>query len=220
VPRDWLAWHQPYDEDGSRLQQRLAVVQGHLRRLLGRSPAGPIRVLSVCAGQGRDVLGVLADHPRRREVTARLVELDARNVEQARRAAAGLGLESIAIVEGDASTTAAYEGAVPADIVLVCGVFGNVTDDDIRATIDELPGLCARGASVIWTRYPRDPELLPQIDRWFCQAGFEQDALEVGEAGGGFGVGVHRLTGEPRPYRPDVRLFTFLDDPDPAGMRG
>lgn len=220
MPKDWLAWHQPYDEAGSRLQQRLAVVQHHLRRLLDGSPAGPIRVLSVCAGQGRDLLGVLADHPRRHDVTARLVELDARNVERARRAATDLGLENIEIVEGDASTTSAYEGAVPADIVLVCGVFGNVPDDDIHATIDELPSLCAPAGSVIWTRYPRDSELLPQIDRWFHRAGFGRVALEVGEAGGGFGVGVHRLTGDPRPFRADVRLFTFLDDPDPAGMRG
>jgi hypothetical protein len=34
-------------------------------------------VISLCAGQGRDLLGVLADHPRREDVRARLVELDA-----------------------------------------------------------------------------------------------------------------------------------------------
>jgi hypothetical protein len=30
----------------------------------------------MCAGQGHDVLGALPDHPRRGDVTARLVELD------------------------------------------------------------------------------------------------------------------------------------------------
>ncbi|GHD35622.1 hypothetical protein GCM10010335_31060 [Streptomyces galbus] len=30
----------------------------------------------MCAGQGRDLIGVLAGHPRRDDVRARLVELD------------------------------------------------------------------------------------------------------------------------------------------------
>ena len=33
---------------------------------------------------------------------------------------------------GDASTTSAYRGAVPADLVLACGIFGNVSDEDIQ----------------------------------------------------------------------------------------
>jgi hypothetical protein len=219
VARDWLAWHQPYDEDGSSLQQRLAAVQRHLRAILDERPPGPIRVISLCAGQGRDLLGVLAEHPRRSEVSARLVELDPRNVVLARQAVTALDLPGIEVVEGDAALTDAYAGAVPADVVLACGVFGNVTDDDIERTVAHLPSLCATAATVVWTRYPRDAELLPQIDRWFREAGFEQRALEVGADGRRFGVGVHRLAAPPLPFEPGRRLFTFLDDPDPAGTR-
>ena len=43
-----------------------------------------------------------------------------------------MGLDQIDVVLGDASTTSAYEGMAPADVVLVCGVFANVSDDDIR----------------------------------------------------------------------------------------
>lgn len=219
MAKDWLAWHGPYDEDGSSLQQRLAVVQGHLRAILDQQPPGPIRTISLCAGQGRDLLGVLADHPRRHDVEARLVELDPRNVLFAREARAELGLLAVEVVEGDAATTSAYIGAVPADVVMVCGVFGNITDDDIQRTVSLLPSLCADRATVLWTRYPRDAELLPRIDGWFQQAGFERLALEVGAGGRHFGVGVHRLTGPPAPLEAGVRLFTFLDDPDPSGAR-
>jgi hypothetical protein len=219
MSKDWLAWHRPYDEAGSPLQLRLAAVQAHIRRALGACPPGPIRVVSMCAGQGRDLLEVLVEHPRRADVTARLVELDERNVDQARSAVDGAGLTGVEVVKADASSTSTYEPLVPADLLLVCGVFGNITDADIRTTVGALSSLCAPGATVIWTRYPRDPDLLPSVDGWFRDAGFELVSLETGADGSQFGVGVHRLTALAQPYRPGVRLFSFLEDPDPTGTR-
>ena len=206
--RDWLEWHGPYDVDGSPLQRRLAIVQQHLRDALDRSPAGPIRIVSVCAGQGRDLLGVLPDHPRGSDVVARLVELDPRNVALARRAVDESRVSGVELVVDDASMTSAYEGAVPANVLLVCGVFGNISDDDIAHTVACLPSLCAAGASVIWTRHRRPPDLTPRIRGWFGAAGFEElrfdtavDAL--------FAVGSHRLSGAPTPFTPGTRLFSF-----------
>ena len=51
-----------------------------LRVALDGAPPGELRVVSMCAGQGRDVIGVLSQHPRRSDVRARLVERDERNV--------------------------------------------------------------------------------------------------------------------------------------------
>jgi hypothetical protein len=82
--RDWVEWHRDYDDPGSPLSRRLELVQGHLCAELDHAPGGDIRVISLCAGQGRDVIGVLAGHPRRGDVRARLVELDERNVAVAR----------------------------------------------------------------------------------------------------------------------------------------
>ena len=75
MSRDWREWHTAYDGD-TPLTQRLAIVQARIADALDAAPPGPIRVISMCAGQGRDLLGVLADHPRRADVRARLVELD------------------------------------------------------------------------------------------------------------------------------------------------
>jgi hypothetical protein len=219
MPKDWLEWHEPYDDPSSSLAHRLASVQVHIARVLDACAPGPIRVLSMCAGQGRDLLGVLPDHPRRDDVRALLVELDPRNVERGRAAIARLGLEQVDLREGDAADTGAYTSAVPVDVALVCGVFGNVVDDDIAHTVHHLPSLLAPGATVVWTRYPREPQLLPRIDRWFHDAGFETIAIETGDGGRGFGIGVHRLVAEPAPFVPHIRLFTFVDDPDPMGQR-
>lgn len=205
-----MAWHDAYDDHDSRLARRLALVQARIGQALDALPAGPLRAVSACAGQGRDLIGVLAAHPRRRDVVARLVELEPANAAYARRLAEEAGLDRVEIVTGDASTTDAYAGAVPADLVLMCGVFGNISHDDVRHTIECLPMLCGPGAHVVWTRHPGDGTILPMIDGWFVDGGFERIALD-GEAGTGFGVGLHRLNAAPRPFEGGVRLFRFVD---------
>jgi len=51
--------------------------------------------------------------------------------------------------------------------VLVCGVFGNTTDDDVRRTIGYYAQLCAHGGTVVWTRNRRDPVPLARGARMF-----------------------------------------------------
>jgi len=41
MARDWLGWHAGYDDPGSSLARRLAVVQGYLERALTEAPGGP-----------------------------------------------------------------------------------------------------------------------------------------------------------------------------------
>jgi hypothetical protein len=181
--RDWHAWHDAYDDPGSSLARRLAAVQVRIAGALDAAPPGPLRAIGMCAGQGRDLIPVLASHPRGRDVSARLVELDPGLAATARRAAADAGLPGVEVVTGDASLTDAYAGAVPADLVLVCGVFGNITDDDIRRTVGCCAQLCATGGTVVWTRARRPPDLVPRICAWFGEDGFELSWLSDPEAG-------------------------------------
>ena len=208
VPRDWVEWHRDYDDPGSLLSLRGERVQGHLRAELERAPAGDVRLISLCAGQGRDVIGVLTGHPRRDDVRARLVELNQRNVVLARQAAQGAGLRGVEVLQADAGITDAYAGAVPAQIVVACGIFGNITDSDIQATVAALPGLCAPGALVLWTRHRSPPDLTPAIRSWFGEAGFREEAFDTSRDGF-MSVGAHRLAGEPAALVPGQRLFTF-----------
>jgi Putative methyltransferase len=207
--RDWVEWHRDYDDPGSLLSRRGQLVQGHLRAELERMPAGDVRLISLCAGQGRDVIGVLTGHPRRDDVRARLVELDERNVALARQAAQAAGLPGVEVLRADAGVTDACAGAVPAQIVLACGIFGNISDRDIQATVAALPSLCAPGALVLWTRHRRPPDLTPVIRSWFGEAGFREEAFDI-SPDGFMSVGAHRLTGAPVPLTLGQRLFTFL----------
>jgi hypothetical protein len=206
---DWRQWHDEYDDPDSHLSRRLRCVQERIRLALDTAPPGPVRAVSLCAGQGRDLLGVLAEHPRAGDVRARLVEWDAGNAEVARQAAAGF--PGVEVVTGDAALTDQYRDAVPADLVLLCGIFGNVTDADIRRTVGYAPQLCAPGATVLWTRHRTPPDLLPTICEWFEEHGFARTFVsEPPEAG--FGVAEHRFTGAPQPLAAGERMFTFLGE--------
>jgi hypothetical protein len=197
-PIDWAAWHDAYDDPDNPLARRLKVVQAHIRAALDAAPE-TVRVVSVCAGRGNDLLGVLAERPR--EVRGRLVELDPRNT------AAIVAPPGIEVVTGDASLAGAYAGVVPADLVLVCGVLGRIGDRDIANLIRSLPQLCATGGVVIWTRHRRPPDRTPRVRRLLARAGFEELAFDAPE-GEGFTVGSHRHTGAPEPLQPEARLFS------------
>jgi hypothetical protein len=173
---------------------------------------GPIRVVSLCAGQGRDVIDVVAEHPRRDEVAALLVELDPALVTfaEARADAAGVG-GVVRVVEGDASLSRWYAEHVPADLVLVCGIFGNISAGDITATIEALPSFCRPGGHVVWTRHRRPPDATPAIRSFFAAAGFTELAFAAPE-GTVMAVGHHRFDGATTPFDPHRRLFHFVGD--------
>ena len=213
---DWTQWQRLYDSPERAVAQRLRIVQRLIRATLA-SHTGQVTVLSLCAGQGRDLLEVLADHPAPATVRGRLIELDPANCAAATRQVRRLGLDGIEVVSGDAAVTDAYVGMVPADLVLVCGVFGNIADGDVRRTIESLPQLCGRGATVIWTRHRGPPDLTPLIRAWFGEAGFVEVAFESTAAEpprpGAFptqSVGANRWPGEAVPLELGRRLFTFL----------
>ena len=171
---DWVAWHRLYDDPDSALRTRLAYVTAHLRGTLDQAPPGPIRLLSLCAGQGRDVLEVL-------------------------------------VRQADASVIANFADALPVDVLLLAGIFGNVNDADIKRTVDAAPALCAPGATVIWTRHRRPPDVTGQIRDWFAANGFDEVAFEALQTESLIGVGVHRLarrSPEAAGYR-EQPLFTF-----------
>ena len=210
----WERWHLEYENPASPLSLRLRTVQAIVRDVLDTAAPGPIRIVSLCAGQGRDLIDVVQGHPRAADVQALLVELDPALVAFARQRAAAAGLaDRVQVVEGDAAQCHWYEDYVPADLVLVCGVFGNISDGDIARTVAALPGFCRTGADVIWTRHRRPPDATPAIRAAFAAAGFDEIAFEAPD-GYVLSVGRERLRSGAPPvaFDPTDRLFEFVGD--------
>jgi hypothetical protein len=207
--RDYDAWHRAYDDPNSGLSWRLRTVQGWIADALDDHP-GPLRAISVCAGDGRDLLGVLSGRDDADRVGAALIEVDDVIAGRAERNAAECGA-AIEVRRADAGISDSYRDLGPAELVLLVGIFGNISDDDIRTTISWAPRLCAPGADLLWSRGRDGGDLNPQIRDWFGAAGFAELDYAERNAGTRPALGRMRYVGEPAgPVRPGQRLFTFI----------
>jgi hypothetical protein len=216
VTKDWQQWHRYYDTPRSSLVQRLNAVQRGLHRALAEAVTGPdgvVHLTSICAGEGRDVLPVLSERESGRPVKALLLELDPVLAQRASTTIDKLGLSGIEVKRVDAGALDTYLEVPPANVLLVCGVFGNISVDDMRRTIASLPALLATEGIVLWTRGAEnvDHDRSQQIRDCFAQHGFTEMSFTSTEDGG-FRVGINRLAAEPTDVRaaePGARMFTF-----------
>ena len=208
--RDYLAWHELYDDPGSSLPRRLALVREVLRGELDARP-GPVRVVSLCAGDGRDILGVLAEREDAARVSVTLVEVLPELVERARSAAA-----DVEVVAADAGCSETYVGlaTVPADVVLLVGVLGNVSDADVAATVAGMPRLCASGATLVWSRgrsLEGADDFVTPVRKAFSAAGFAEVCIRSFDVEDDrTALGIVRFDGPPVPLGPREMWFTFV----------
>jgi hypothetical protein len=205
---DWRAWHQAYDDPTSRLSRRLRVVRTRLGEALdalgGRAP----RLLALCAGDARDVVPVLRSRPDGHRVAAVLVERDVVLAARARAAAEAAGLAGVVVRCADAGDVGSFRDVVPVDVLMLCGVFGNVERATVRDISTRVPAMVASGGFVIWTRGgegPDDPR--PEVRRWFVEAGMPEVSFDG--APETYGVGVNRIP-VGRPDLDEARLFSFV----------
>jgi hypothetical protein len=185
-------------------------VQEQVARSISEREGSRIRVLSLCSGDGRDLIVPLSARAPAADVRGLLVELDPNLAARARDGIAVAGLDGLEVREGDAGVTTTFADAVPADLLLLCGIFGNIGDEAIERTVGAAPSLCAPGATVIWTRHRDPPDRTPAIRRWFRAAGFRHEAF-IPVPDSAASVGVERLVGPPLPFDPELRLFEFED---------
>jgi hypothetical protein len=170
---------------------------------------GPIRLLSLCAGDARDIANVLLDHPRRADVTGCAVELDPTLASHA--------TGNLAATEGrvtvrcaDASDPISWEEFLPADLLLLVGIFGNISDSDIERTIKAVPTICRPGASIVWTRHRRAPDMTPSIRSWFDDVGCARQSFRS-PGPNGYAVGTENYVQARTPSSLPHHLFSFVE---------
>jgi hypothetical protein len=236
---DWPAWHDAYDDPASSLSKRLEVVKARLGDVLDALDASrpsdacrpsdawrpsdacrpsdafgthPPTLLSLCAGEARDVISVLSTRPSAVD-RAVLVERDPLLAARAAQSARDARLGNVEVRCADAGLVASFADALPVDVLLLCGVFGNLAHEHVRPVIDTVPRFVSPGGYVLWTRGGSEPDRRPELRSWFVQAGMEEVAFDGAPAL--YGVGLHRRPfGTPQAELPEVpaRLFTFESD--------
>ena len=203
--RDYVRWHDAYGDPASSLSWRLRRVQDLLGAELDARP-GAVRLVSACSGDGRDVLGVLRNRSDADRVRATLIEVHPDIAAAAAAAAEGVGAP-VDVRTADAGVSDSYRAAVPADVVLLVGILGNISDDDIRCTLAAAPQLCAAGATLLWSRGVSGNDTNELVRGLLADAGFDETGYDEQD---GAALGVARFVGEPKPLRPGERWFTFL----------
>ena len=207
--KDWKKWHTLYNDTDSGLAKRLRLVQESIGDNLPNTIEDKFQIIDICSGDGRDLLEVLARYPAADQVCSYLVELDERLVEESRHTVNGKNLPNITVVNGDASLLHTYENIPRADLLLLCGVFGNISRDDVQSTIEALPQLSKHGTKVIWTRHLRQKEEVPAIQSLFIANGFSEVALKTTDDQS-YAVATHEFKGSPEPLKNNTKLFTFI----------
>jgi hypothetical protein len=206
----WSEWHDEYDDPDSELALRMRTVRKHVAAVVAACPPGPVTVVSICAGQGREVIGALENHSRREDVRGRLVELDADNAAFAREWAGNAHLDALEVVNGDASVSDAYAGLARADLVVVSGLFGHLDDEDRVSTIAFLRQILRSGGHVVWTGFLRDNGPVEKLRRFFVEQSLDEVETEFlpGEEYR-FTVTLSRYAGSEEPLQANTKLFTF-----------
>jgi hypothetical protein len=208
---DWVSWHENY-EASPALKARLLAVREHLSRCFDSQDPGVIQVLSICAGDARDLIGLLATHPRKMDVKAHLVENNAELAGSGRKVIEEAGFEEqLQFVIGDATISSTYLGLVPVDVVLMAGVFGNLRSEEACRLVRNLCLLCKPGGVVIWTRHRRLHDGLNQIRlirQCFVESDFEEVHIE-NTPDDKFTIGSNRYKGAGQVLHGGIKLFEF-----------
>ena len=170
--------------------------------------------MSLCAGDGAEVCGVLRYRDPPRPCTL-LVETD--EVLAGRARIAGDSVGGVEVRQQDAGEASSMADYVPAEVLLLSGVLGNLTTSDAHSLIFRLLHLLAEGGAVIWTRGRGDPDPRPAVRASFAEAGFDELAFVGHPEPYGVGWSVLRRHPRERMEIPD-RLFTFAPCPSaPSG---
>lgn len=218
--KNWSGWHNQYNDPRSGLVMRAELTHHALRKAMSLAPGAvsePLDLVSMCAGEGRDLLPVLAAPGTGRRISATLIEIDPDIASRLSASASALGLSDVSVHVADAGLAESYRELPPAHVLLASGVFGNISDADVGATIRAIPAFLADGGLVVWTRSRRSAgtDTSQHIQARFEERGFECVSSDL-TPDGAFRVAVHRFTGHARreDVPGDLRLFAFQTDPD------
>ena len=122
-----------YDDPTSNLSRWLDEVVNAIRSALDSASPGAIRLISLCSGDARDITRALGDHPRRADIVGCVVEFD-RHLDSAARMNLSAIQSSVTARCGDASGPSLVSDMLPADLLLLVGMFGNVSDTDVHGS--------------------------------------------------------------------------------------
>ena len=199
------SWHYNYEDETSTPYKRTLIVKKLISDYLINK--NNITILSICAGQGRDVLTSLNE-----DTHAYLIDIDKDCIEYAQSYINKNDLHNVFVIEADASLISTYiDNNIPkADLILICGVFGHLSLKDINLTIKSLKQLIKPEGSVIWTKHKFDNDITKEIRNAFDLTGYKEETF-ISPKEEIFSVGMHKLINDTTKPIYDLKMFDYIE---------
>jgi hypothetical protein len=198
-------WHDNYEDKTSTPYKRTLIVKKLIVDYLINK--NNITILSICAGQGRDVLTSL-----NADTYAYLIDIDKKCIDYAQSYVNNNNIHNVSIIKADASLISTYvDNNIPkADLILICGVFGHLSLEDISITAQSLKQLIKTGGSVIWTRHKFDNDITKEVREAFELAGYKEETF-ISPKEEPFSIGMHKLIENAIEPIYDLKMFDYIE---------
>jgi hypothetical protein len=183
-------------------------------------------LVSVCAGDGRDVIQVLSGELSELPVRALLVESEPELARRGEAQAVSAGVSDRVLFRcRDATRMESYQGYVPADVLVMAGVLGNVPSRAYPDLARTAATLLRRGGFLLWTQRRFSGAIDAEYREFRAALAANQflsmfaDETLAGPGGVSYLVATEQLATTPPEPAKDP-LFQFSDfDPDKVRQR-
>ena len=146
----WNDWHSIYDDKESAPYKRSIITQELVNNYLNIHKKNII-ILSICSGQARDILPAIAGREDKDRITTYLLDIDKDCLEYAQEYARIHDIPNVHTINKDASLKESYDDIPKADLIVICGLFGHLSLEDITTTVSFLAYISDNDAHVIWS---------------------------------------------------------------------
>jgi len=152
----WTEWHEEaYNDINSLPYQRTEIVKDLINKYLSEIDKN-IVVISIGAGQSRDILPVLIGRKDNDRITTYLIDTDIECLNYAKNYAKDNNIINVHIVDMDGSLVKNYKDIPKADLIIFCGMMTQKNTDEVKNLANNIKLICNEDAQIIWSRHGYD----------------------------------------------------------------
>ena len=154
----WTEWHEEaYNDINSLPYQRTEIVKDLINKYLSEIDKD-IVVISIGAGQSRDILPVLIGRKDNDRITTYLIDTDIECLNYAKNYAKDNNIINVHIVDMDGSLVKNYKDIPKADLIIFCGMMTQKNTDEVKKLANNIKLICNKDAQIIWSRHGYDKD--------------------------------------------------------------
>jgi 2-polyprenyl-3-methyl-5-hydroxy-6-metoxy-1,4-benzoquinol methylase len=199
---NWRFWNNEYNDKHSDLNKRLDVIKNNILTCF-KELDNP-NILSICSGQGRDILETILDNNIKYN-NILLIDIDQDSINVAQEYISNNNMSRIITKTLDAGFIKNYNN-FRADLLLAVGFFGHLSFSDIENTIIKIKQLINNNSYIVWSANERTFNF---VKTCFENSEYEHIHIIENISEKNYFVGLTRFTGIATEYSAEDYIFTY-----------